>query len=518
LATESSSRDKQRTYSSACPGCGAQVEFRSAQSTHAVCGYCQSTVVRSGDKLERIGKMAELFEDFSPLQLFASGKFNGKNFTLVGRLQYRYAQGTWTEWIAAFDDGATGTLSEDNGAFVFSQTLSSPDSASSVSAAEHYIVSHTTAINGKSYTVSANNSVSLISAQGELPKLPPLNATFDVVELRGDEGDVISIDYGASPALPPSLSSGRAVLLDDLKLSGLKADLAKSETGQQFACPNCAAPLQVTLASTKSMSCGSCHAIIDVSKGVAGQLSHALQTDPVEPLIPLGSMGLLQGVKWQLVGFQHRMGHEAGDPEDDESEQFGWTEYLLYNQKRGFTFLVDSTEGWSLATPTTGAPSMSSTGSVATYLKTKYTHKYSYKAETIYVAGEFYWQAERGQFSDNKDFENGAVLLSREETRNEVTWSMGGKLSSIAVAKAFGLKEDALKSGPSDIFKALDAKPTSSIAGIGCGTIMLLVVILLVFLFLISRCSRCDPNVENCSSSRSSGGSYGGYSSGGGHK
>ena len=51
----------QRTYRAPCPGCGAPVEFKSAQSTHAVCGYCQSTVVRSGDVLTRLGKMAELW-------------------------------------------------------------------------------------------------------------------------------------------------------------------------------------------------------------------------------------------------------------------------------------------------------------------------------------------------------------------------------------------------------------------------------------------------------------------------
>jgi hypothetical protein len=54
-----------------CPGCGAPVEFRSAQSTHAVCSFCRSTVVRDGDTLARIGKMAELFDDHSPLQLMA---------------------------------------------------------------------------------------------------------------------------------------------------------------------------------------------------------------------------------------------------------------------------------------------------------------------------------------------------------------------------------------------------------------------------------------------------------------
>ena len=89
----------QRYYRAPCPGCGAPVEFKSAQSTHAVCGYCQSTVVRSGDVLTRLGKMAELFDDHSPLQLFASGRINldgaEQPFTLIGRLQFKSDAGVW---------------------------------------------------------------------------------------------------------------------------------------------------------------------------------------------------------------------------------------------------------------------------------------------------------------------------------------------------------------------------------------------------------------------------------------
>ena len=448
--------------------------------------------------------MSELFDDFSPLQLMASGKWDGKPFTLIGRLQYKYAQGTWSEWVAGFDDGSTGSLSEDNGAFVFSTALAT---SSAIPPANNFVVGKTTAINGKLFTIAANNTVSLLSAQGELPKLPAIGAPFEVVELRGDQGDVISIDYNIIPA---AVSSGRAVLLEDLQLKGLKDEQAKAESGQQFACPNCAASLQVSLASTKSLTCRSCNSIIDVSQGVAGQLSHALQTEPVAPLIALGSTGQLQGVMWQLVGFQHRMGYEVDDPD----EHFGWTEYLLYNKKRGFTFLVDSTEGWSLATPTTGAPTLSSNGSTATYLSNKYDRKYSYKAETTYVAGEFYWRVERGQKTNNTDFERGPVLLSREETPNEVTWSMGSKLSSDTVAQVFKLKDSNF--GGKNAQKNSDISPLSSAAGMSFGTIVILIVVLLLFLFLISRCSSCDPNVENCSSSR--GGSYGGFSSGGGHK
>jgi len=493
----------QRRYTAACPGCGAPVEFRSAQSTHAVCGFCQSTVVRQGDVLSRLGKMAEVFDDHSPLQLFASGKLQQRNFTLIGRLQYKTTEGTWAEWAALFDDGQTGWLAEDNGAYVFAFPT---DNQRALPPAERFVVGATTAINGKSFTVASNQKAMLISAQGELPKLPALGKSFAVVELRG-EGDVLSVDYGSEP---PVVSRGTAVLLDDLQLTGLKDESVKDEKGRQFNCPHCGAPVTVALSTSKSITCGSCNSVIDLSSGIGGELKSATQDEPVQPLIPLGTQGQLQGVKWQVVGFQHRMGLAPGD-----DEQFGWSEYLLYNQKRGFSFLVDSEEGWSLVRPTTGAPKMaSSSAQSASYMGTEYQLKYSYDAETNYVCGEFYWQVQRGQKTFNRDFANGKRMLSLEQSESELVWSSGDQIASDLVAKAFGLEDK------KDLLKRGDVAPFSAAPSMSIGTIIVILVVLLILSVLMSRCSSCNPQIENCSSSgsRSTGGSYGGYSGGGGHK
>lgn len=480
------------------------MEFRSAQSTHAVCGYCQSTVVRQGETLARVGKMGELFDDHSPLQLMASGRLGEQAFTLVGRLQYKSSTGVWTEWNAFLPDGSGATLSEDNGAYVFMRVQSMQRD---VPAAEHFRVGATTAINGKSFSVAFNEPVTLISAEGELPKLPPIGQPFPMVELRNENGEVLSIDYGHQP---PEVSLGRAVALEELQMQGLREESAKEETGRQFHCPNCGAPVEVALASTKSITCRSCNSLIDMSQGIGGEITHVTQDEPVQPVIALGSTGQLQGVHWQVVGFQHRMGHEPGD-----DEHFGWDEYLLYNRKRGFTFLVDATDGWSVVKPATGAPKLSSNGRSASYLGKNYELQYTYEAETTYVAGEFYWPVHRGQKTSNRDFAKGASLLSLEQTPTEVTWSVGGKIDSDAVAKAFKLESK------KELLKRSDALPVSKAAGLGCGTIIILFVIILVVLLLFSRCSSCDPRYENCSSSsssRSSGGSFGGSSGGGGHK
>ena len=492
-----SASGSQRYYRAPCPGCGAPVEFRSAQSTHAVCPYCQSTVVREGETLARTGKMAELFDDFSPLQLLAAGRIDNQPFTLVGRLQYSYAGGRWTEWIAALDGDRSGILSEDNGAFVFALPV---DLQRAAPPPAELRVGATTAFNGQAYTVASNEQVALVSAQGELPRLPELGRPFAVVELRSDQGQVLSLDYDTDP---PGACLGRSVRLEDLQLTGLRSESAKDEKGRSFNCPNCGSPVTVNLIDSKSVTCRACNEIIDLSQGIGGELRHAAQHEPVQPLIALGSIGQLQGADWQVVGFQHRMGVAPGD-----DEHFGWSEYLLYNKKRGFSFLVDAEDGWSLVKPTTGAPTMAESGARATYLGKVYQQQYAYNAETSYVAGEFYWRVERGQKTFNRDFANGSALLSMERSANELTWSSGNRIDSAAVAAAFKLERK------KDMFRRSDVLPVSAASSLGCGTIVLIVVVIIVLLIILSTCSGGGGS----GGSRSAGGSYGGYSSGGGHK
>ena len=538
---------KQRAYRAPCPGCGAPVDFKSAQSTHAVCGYCQSTVVRDGDTLKRIGKMAELFDDHSPLQLQTSGSWRGQAFTLVGRLQYKYGEGTWTEWYALFANGSSAYLSEDNGAYVFATPQATQ---AKLPTAEDFKVGANTTIGGQAFAVASNQQVMLLSAQGELPHLPVLGQPFAMVELRSQGGTgsadaitttessdsasmigrnlphaagenaaasrgtaplggaVLSIDYSTQP---PTVTLGQPVLLDDLKLTGLRSESVKNETARQFNCPNCGATVAVTLDTSQSVTCGSCNSLIDVSGGLGGELKHALQDEPVRPLIALGSTGELQGATWQVVGFQHRMGMDPSDPD----EHFGWEEYLLYNQKRGFIFLVDSTEGWSVVKPATGAPVLGDNGRSATYLGTRYLLKESYNAETTYAFGEFYWRVSRGQKTSNRDFASGANLLAQEQSLDEVTWSVGSKIDSDKVAKAFKLDDK------KELLARSDVGATSASAAMSVRTLIIIFLLLLMFSMVISRCSACDPAKQNCSqsySSRSSGGSFGGFSSGGGHK
>ena len=152
--------------------------------------------MREGDALRRIGESADLFDDHSPLQLGACGKYQGAAFTLVGRLQYRYKDGTWNEWHALFGGGEpaqkSGWLSEDNGRYViaFDAPLDAAAPApASLQAGTQLIV------NGQSWSVASVSAATLIAAQGELPYKPNLERGFVVSDLRSSRGEVGTLDY-----------------------------------------------------------------------------------------------------------------------------------------------------------------------------------------------------------------------------------------------------------------------------------------------------------------------------------
>ena len=65
--------------------------------------------------LETLGKMADLPEDLSILQIGARGKFEGISFAVIGRLRMSWQEGFWNEWCALFEDQRIGWLAEAQG-------------------------------------------------------------------------------------------------------------------------------------------------------------------------------------------------------------------------------------------------------------------------------------------------------------------------------------------------------------------------------------------------------------------
>ncbi|CAD5373726.1 conserved hypothetical protein [Rubrivivax sp. A210] len=522
----------QRAWRAACPNCGAPVEFASAASASAVCGYCRSTLLRDGEALSRIGVSAELFDDHSPLQLGASGRWQGLDFTLVGRLQYRFDGGSWNEWHALFGNGRSGWLSEDNGAYVLAFDAPLPAAAPAL---DELAAGEQRLIADQSWSVASVLRARLAAAQGELPRPPALGEReFIVADLRNAQDEVATLD-GADPARP-AWAVGRAVRLDELAMQGLREAVAKTLSGRALACPSCGAALAPTLQTTQSIVCGQCMAVVDVSQGVGAELAHHAQAnaghDGAMPRIPLGASGplALGGPlrPWQVVGYVERCDIPAAG---DDEETVYWREYLLYHRTDGFAFLVDAEDGWSWMRPLTGAPQAK--GDRVQWQGRRYRAKYSYAARASWVLGEFYWRLaldDRAQVTDyigeGKDSDR---RLAREAVAGEVTWSEGAALKAQVVEAAFGLAAGRLAEARPTL-GTLNAEAAGPLAKVA---LVVVVIALLFFMSWLESRDDCSAlrdtygassaeyrqcTASSGSSGRIGGGSWGGYSSGGGHK
>lgn len=535
----------QRRYRAACPNCGAAVDFASAASVSAVCSFCRSTLVRDGEALRRIGVSAELFDDHSPLQLGASGSRQGLAFTVVGRLQYGYEAGTWNEWHVLFDTGDGGDageprsawLSEDNGAYVLAFDAPLPADAPAIAGLR---AGQRVVVDGRGWDVASVVQARLIAAQGELPAPPRLDGEFTVVDLRNAAGEVATLD--ASDPARPHWSVGRSVALSELRMAGLKDGPAEATLqGRGVECPSCGNALAPKLASTKSLACEQCKAVVDISQGLGADLAFYAQNNSgatdFGPQIPLGSVGTLAlgapgaaPLRWQVVGYLER----CDIPDDPDEDTSFWREYLLYERNEGFAFLVDSNEGWSAVRPLTGAPRVRGDG--VEWQGVNYRKRYSYAAKVTWVLGEFYWRVMREERALVTDYEGTgaatALRLSREQAGSEVTWSGGSTLPAATVAEAFGLSPGVRAALERDL-PVVSARSS----GMGAGKAVALFVLVLVAMALLSRCDDddCDEvrqtfgaastEYQQCASRRGSGGSarigggsYGGWRSGGGHK
>src|ERR1700687_3122654 len=95
-----------------CPNCGAKVIFRWSSSVQTVCEYCKSILVRTDLDLRKVGQVADIPPDSSPLQMNAEGVYRNKAFVIIGRISYQYPQGAWNEWHIMMNDGANAWLSD----------------------------------------------------------------------------------------------------------------------------------------------------------------------------------------------------------------------------------------------------------------------------------------------------------------------------------------------------------------------------------------------------------------------
>lgn len=428
-------------YSAVCPACGAPVVFQSAASIFAVCEFCQSTLVRHDQALEDIGKMAALVEDRSPLQLGAEGSYRGVHFALIGRIQIKYSQGIWNEWHLMFDDQRNGWLSEAAGEYLLTFAQYVDEVLPKFEALQ---IGQRLVLTSQAWTVSNIEQAECVAGQGELPFKVGAGYPVAAVDLRNGNNsgtnsgaNFATLDYSETP---PLLFVGEAVPFASLKMNNLRSGMAiptPSVQVQIFRCPSCGAPLQARSKAILAVACSSCGAVVDTAGQGYQLLSKALGNldEKYSPRLPLGSKGRLDGKPVEVIGFLVRQSKVDGIAYD-------WREYLLAAENATYRWLTEYNGHWNIVDVLSSPP----VGSGAIELGEVRWGGQSFKhfastpaAEVIQVAGEFTWRVRRGETSRVVDYVAPPLMLSRESTASDLSWSQGRYIAPIVLTEAFKL-------------------------------------------------------------------------------
>jgi hypothetical protein len=418
----------------ACPTCGAEVEFRYDDSFVRICSYCRAAVLRTDRGVETLGKVADLVPMDSPLRLFADGHFGSKSFLLVGMAQIRHsAGGLWQEWYAKFDGGTWGWLAEAQGRYYL--TLEQP--AQELPPQLSFEPGATTElpVHGKmrTFTVSEMGSATYVAANGELPYRLDPNSSFRFVDLSDGAGTFATIDYG-DEGDKPTLYVGSQVPMADLGIHGgeVMPTRAPEIKSARLTCPNCNASLEMRApGQTQRIVCAYCDTLLDASSPTLAVVERLQKK--ATPAIPLGSKGTFSEGEMIVIGY-------VGRSAEVEGEWYPFEEYLLYEPKLGFRWLVQSDGHWSYVQPiATGAVEGEIDG--AKYDGVKFRRYQSAPLRVDQVLGEFYWQVYAGEFVESEDSIAPPAMLSRESNQNEENWSLSTYMTVGEVQRAFGDKD-----------------------------------------------------------------------------
>lgn len=411
-----------------CPSCGAEVKSRSHASVMAVCEYCYTRVLKEAGAVRDLGKISSVLEDYSPIQIGSSGVLAGRAFTVIGRIQLRYSAGMWNEWYLQFDDASSGWLGDASGQYT-ATSLRPPVGDPPVF--ENLRPGHQYQIGDERYTAADVRTADCVGGQGELPFKIGDGWQAKVADFRRG-AHFVTLDY--SDEGPPMVYSGVPVTLDAMQMQLLRDDEQIRQSAGRYRgkldkldCPSCGSAIQYLPGMTANLVCQACHAQLDAASPKVEVLAAGEGVEAQRFTLDLGATGKLGNQDFTVIGAMRRA--------DDEGTV--WTEYLLYGSRAGFTWLVETDEGWSRASVLDDWPEWPF-GGTATLDKVEFEKLYEYESSVRYAAGAFNWRVNTGDRTRVAEFRRQQVTLAAELSDEEMTWSRSTPVAFDQLKSWFG--------------------------------------------------------------------------------
>lgn len=398
-----------------CPSCGAEVRFKSHAAVMAVCEFCRATLLKDAEAVKNLGTMSSVLEDYSPIQIGTSGSAGGRHFTVVGRIQLRYARGMWNEWYVLYDDGSNAWLGDFSGLYTLTSVRAVAGELPAFNAIE---MAGAYRIDGERWLAADKRNGECIAGQGELPFRVGTGWRIRVADFRSGPR-FLTLDYTDGEV--PLVYTGVAVTLAGMRCQLLRDDEQIRASAGKYRgkigaldCPSCGSTIGYLPGMATDLVCPACKAQLDAAGPEAKVLAAGEKVARMRTTIAIGATANIQGSQCTVIG--------AMILESEDGTK--WTEYLVYSPRAGFFWLVETAHAWFRADVMSDWPEWDPDHpEVARDAKFTYEKSDDYTARVVAAAGAFNWRVKAGDRTRVVEFKYAASSLAAEITNDEMSWS-----------------------------------------------------------------------------------------------
>ncbi|MEM7184459.1 MAG: DUF4178 domain-containing protein [Spirochaetota bacterium] len=476
-----------------CPSCGSPHVLENPAIVQITCNHCHTLFYWDTISTKDSGKKTRLMPAISGLTIGTTGKLKGEEFRVLGRVRYAYKHsqqfqkdGHWEEWYIEWG-GDTAWLSEDMGELILEQAVRSKQKPEK----KYLRPGNSIRIGGERFLVREAGLVRCQGAEGELPFQVTPDKTYFFADATSLNGKVfLSIEH--TTLRKYSMYSGQRLKKGDISFQALATEHRKAS--EALRCSNCGSPIERLDDQIKTIVCPACHSALQVEENVTHLLGLTKPELATVFQIPLGREGSLLNKKWTVIGRVRKdwLGSETGYD----------LEYLVYNAKRGYMWLVESEGEFILEKPTDTVPLKSlfkdrAVGSSKKIGNQIYHVVDSGKMKTTYMDGSLPWVEKIGDISQYVDAENNVhtyteehrleALKGQQYKTTEIEFFRGIKVSVEEIKKAFGAEPRQQKFKPSHPHRKSSHSSSSGIS------LFVLIILFLIFFSMIKRCT-CGPS------------------------
>ena len=417
-----------------CPSCGRVISFSSYLPAfkNCECGKVLQLTDRQTVVLSEWTALAD-FPDL--IQPGTTGTFQGKAFTINGRMQLRFPKAAMNFWDMSFFNGEQALLMEGYGLYAVLWWDTNKPKPVIPHVYHQMWINATWDVLNKQFVLEDKRRAKAICVEGEF-RINEVNTKPTVYHYSEKSGQKLTmIDWVANK---PVLYEMTPVRFVDLYLKQLRQP---SLTGKTFNCGKCKSGITVKhYPYTISLVCSSCDTI-HVREEAQGFEELDRIEYKIEPAIPIGTEGILNGVSYKVTGITEKV--EAAAPHYD------WREYTLYNEQEGYATLSEFNGNWMLAKEDLYSPLLKNAGDDSITMADESFIKYNeYQSVVKSAAGEFPYNIQGDRNTKVKEFISPPEMWIREDTPDEgICWFKGVHINRSEVKKAFSVQKMPAKAG-----------------------------------------------------------------------